>query len=758
MNENPPEDSPADGTSPFADPGAHAPPAELDYEIIRLIGQGGYGDVYLVRDRAGNHFACKVVYRESFQHERPYEREYEGIQKFEPVSRASESQVRILHVGRRDEAGYFYYIMELADDVRTGGNIESGAYVPKTLRSEIERRKIIPVDECIQLGLSLTDALENLHRHGLIHRDIKPANIIFVNGVPKLADIGLVTDRDVTVSYVGTEGFIPPEGPKTAQADIYSLGKVLYEIATGKDRMEFPELPENFSEHPDWEKLLELSAVIIKACETDPKKRYASAQEFHDDLALLNAGKSVRKKRTAQRRTALLARSCLTLAAAAAIAAGGFYLWRYLATRVRAGNATVTSSKIPWPSAHDIAESEAKLKDDYKTDLVPGAPVQVRQKAALELLERGPASGDPAFEAASLRVAGLLAARAEDISLMTEVCDKMEQRFDINVLPQKVEMLQEAGAHVRTPADRNDLTDACLATGFAAIAIDDYASAANLADLAGNVAATAPDASLARQAAFLSDETDQCSEAFDRITNEWKIFREKPADAKASLAVGKFLCFIKNDWANGLPLLARGSDAALKSVVNTEINGKLEDSRSQLDLGSAWWNLAAASPGEDRVLYETRARYWYQKSVTSAPAADRPALRRKLTPRIDAVPAEAGSVHIVSRVSGTEFLDIYSDQAEWHSSRRGTTGNKINYVNLGDFKGGGLEVVKNCGATWLMPGNVDFSTAKLVTDRNPRGLGSATLQIAADHVRVFLAHPRLGASEMEVTVSFEKRP
>ena len=221
MDHDPPEDPSPD---PFSEPGAHAPPAELDYELVRLIGRGGYGEVWLVRDRARDYFACKVVYRESFGNARPYEREYEGIQKFEPVSQSSESQVKILHVGRRDEAGYFYYIMELADDVQSAA-MDAATYVPKTLRSEIEERKKLPVSECIGVGLSLTAALDNLHRHGLIHRDIKPANIIFVQGVPKLADIGLVTDLDVTVSYVGTEGFIPPEGPKSAQADILRVGK-----------------------------------------------------------------------------------------------------------------------------------------------------------------------------------------------------------------------------------------------------------------------------------------------------------------------------------------------------------------------------------------------------------------------------------------------------------------------------------------------------------------------------------------------------
>src|SRR4051794_14773229 len=83
----------------------HKVPADLDYEVVKLIGQGGYGEVWLVRDKAGVYRACKVVYRESFSSDRPYEREFAGIQKFEPVSRANDSQINILHVGKREVAG-----------------------------------------------------------------------------------------------------------------------------------------------------------------------------------------------------------------------------------------------------------------------------------------------------------------------------------------------------------------------------------------------------------------------------------------------------------------------------------------------------------------------------------------------------------------------------------------------------------------------------------------------------------------------------
>ena len=95
------------------------------------------------------------------------------------------------------------------------------------------------------------------------------------------------------------------EGPGTPQADLYSLGKVLYEIAFGKDRQEFPQLPPDLQSHPDYAALLELNEVILKACETDPRLRYASAIDLGKDLALLQRGQSVKRQRLGQRRWAV---------------------------------------------------------------------------------------------------------------------------------------------------------------------------------------------------------------------------------------------------------------------------------------------------------------------------------------------------------------------------------------------------------------------------------------------------------------------
>jgi formylglycine-generating enzyme required for sulfatase activity len=254
-----------------------------DHEVLRCIGRGSYGEVWLARSLTGSLRAIKVVRREDFELDRTFEREFEGIMRFEPISRDHPGLVHILHVGRNDEEGFYYYVMELGDDRETGSRVEPGDYEARTMGTDRTMKKRLPVQECVQHGIVLADALAHLHDHGLTHRDIKPSNIIFVNGKPKLADIGLVAEEG-QMTFVGTEGFVPPEGPGTASADIYSLGMVLYELSTGNDRLQFPELPNdlgNLAHRPMWRAL---NDVVCKACAPIPKKRYLSARLMAEAL------------------------------------------------------------------------------------------------------------------------------------------------------------------------------------------------------------------------------------------------------------------------------------------------------------------------------------------------------------------------------------------------------------------------------------------------------------------------------------------
>ena len=223
----------------------------------------------------------KVVQRKDFDLERTYEREFEGIKKYENVSKNHPGLVDVLHVGRNKEKGFYFYVMELGDDKFHGQDIDPESYEPRTLGSDLRARQDTDVQNGVTLGIEIAGALGHLHQNGLTHRDVKPSNVIFVNGQAKLADIGLVAHSGQR-SFVGTEGYMPPEGPGTASGDLYSLAMVLYEVATGKDRLDFPELPTNLELPPtvnrdEWRML---NAVICRAGAPNARKRFQSAESL----------------------------------------------------------------------------------------------------------------------------------------------------------------------------------------------------------------------------------------------------------------------------------------------------------------------------------------------------------------------------------------------------------------------------------------------------------------------------------------------
>lgn len=259
-----------------------------DWRLVREIGHGAYGVVYLAEGADGAWAAVKVCRRDEIGEER-YARELRGARLYSAIP-SQEGLVRMHELAEKPWG--FYVVMDLADDEfdRESPTVES--YRPKTLASVIVGEKALPLGECIKLGISLAKGLVALQRHHLLHRDIKPGNVIYVGGRPVLSDPGLVVEESDAVSLVGTPGYVPPEKFTAAASDVYSLGLTLKAASFGRqiediDKGPAVEADTGAKFFPAWWRILN------KATDPTPSRRYQSAKALLKDLKSLRIKASI---------------------------------------------------------------------------------------------------------------------------------------------------------------------------------------------------------------------------------------------------------------------------------------------------------------------------------------------------------------------------------------------------------------------------------------------------------------------------------
>jgi eukaryotic-like serine/threonine-protein kinase len=264
------------------------------YDVVRPLGSGGMGEVFLARDRVlGRDVALKVL-RKQFAGDEEFAERF----KREAMSAASLSHPNIVQVYDRGETeeGDSYIAME---------------YVPGgTLKERISGDGPLESADAAALGAQVAEALGAAHDRGMVHRDIKPQNVLLTaSGGAKVADFGIArAGSSATISrtgsVMGTAGYMSPEQalgkPATPKSDLYSLGVVLYEALTG----ELPYTADNpiavSMKHVN-EPLrppIELNpripggmnALVTKLMAKDPEDRYADADELADDLWRVERG------------------------------------------------------------------------------------------------------------------------------------------------------------------------------------------------------------------------------------------------------------------------------------------------------------------------------------------------------------------------------------------------------------------------------------------------------------------------------------
>ena len=265
------------------------------YEILELIGTGGMANVYKARCHRLNRLVAIKILKSDLADNADFRRRFHD--ESQAVAQLSHANiVSVYDVSTNPDREYI--VMELIDGI--------------TLKQYMERRGRMDWRESLHFITQIMRGLSHAHSRGIIHRDIKPQNIMVLrDGSVKVADFGIAclanAGQTLTQEALGSVHYISPEQARgdriDARSDIYSAGVVLYEMLTGRLPFEgdsavsvaiqhlssVPLAPRDID--PSIPEPLEL--ICMKAMNSDPNKRYASADAMIEDLEKFRRDPSV---------------------------------------------------------------------------------------------------------------------------------------------------------------------------------------------------------------------------------------------------------------------------------------------------------------------------------------------------------------------------------------------------------------------------------------------------------------------------------
>jgi hypothetical protein len=325
--------------------------------------------------------------------------------------------------------------------------------------------------------------------------------------------------------------------------------------------------------------------------------------------------------------------------------------------------------RAPLPTKKEQDNADALVRRESRTDFAK-KPAE-RGPLALVLLKKAEdTNDDPAGRFVLLRDARDVAAQAGDAFTALQAIDRLSQLYEVDdATDMKVTALTTAGkaaaaATTNVVPLNKAVTEGALAVLDDLVEAEAFEKALPLGPLAVAAAQRGRDKALAGQVEARFREVREAQKERDAVQADRATLRTKPDDPDANLALGKYLCFRKGDWAGGLPLLARGKDQALRDLAAADLAAPAA-AAEQRKVGDGWWDLAEAAPELGKTQLQRRACTWYRRALpgltglTQDKITERIKTVRQQTPELKAseVTGELGRFEgHTAKVTGVAFL------------------------------------------------------------------------------------------------------
>jgi formylglycine-generating enzyme required for sulfatase activity len=212
-----------------------------------------------------------------------------------------------------------------------------------------------------------------------------------------------------------------------------------------------------------------------------------------------------------------------------------------------------------------------------------------------------------------LKIARDVAAGTGDAATALQAVERLIEQFDEPAAKLIGDTLLTAARQATTSAQHKAVAEAALSIAGKLSDADQYETALRLCEAARSSAQRAKLFPLAKELTAQIEETKRQQLLSEDYRKALSVLEDKPTDPEANLAAGRHLCFVKGNWDRGVPMLALGSDAALKAVAIKDLRGA-DSADEQAAIGDAWWDLAETKQGEERDTLRSRAGFWYRQA------------------------------------------------------------------------------------------------------------------------------------------------
>lgn len=295
-----------------------------------------------------------------------------------------------------------------------------------------------------------------------------------------------------------------------------------------------------------------------------------------------------------------------------------------------AGSVYASQEKAPVPDAAEQKAAKKIIKKIFKKEF---AKKKIHEKLALArtLLQQGEDTEDDSTTRYVMFLeARDLAAKTGHADLTVKVIDQMAEYYDVDAIQMKLDSFKTVGRSISRPEYEPMLCQAYLKLAQSAIARDRYKEAGKALLQTESLAKKLRNVPLMTRARAQRSDVSRLQKAHNKLKAARKKLAENPDDPDANLSVGRFLCIIKGDWSDGLPLLAKGSDAGLKALAEQDVAGP-SDAAERTDLADGWWQLAQEQKKNLRDVFQERAVHWYKKALPDLSGPREAKVKRRLS-------------------------------------------------------------------------------------------------------------------------------